>query len=72
MEAREKVENEKRLIYQFEKEAQNLENEEEDLIKELQQLQIDEKSAFEELENAMITASLAKQLPNRAGRVVKK
>ena len=32
----------------------------------------DEKAAFEELENAMITASLAKQLPDRAGRVMHK
>jgi len=71
-EQKEKIEYEKRLIYQYEREAQNLEQEEEDLIKILQQLQVDEKGAFEELENAMITASLAKQLPERAGRLMKK
>lgn len=71
-EAKEKIEGEKRMIYQFEKEAQSLEQEEEELIQILQQLQIDEKAAFEELENAMITASLAKQLPDRAGRVMHK
>jgi hypothetical protein len=33
---------------------------------------VEEKAAFEELENAMITASLAKQLPERGGRISKK
>ena len=41
-----KTEEEKRLIYQYEKEAQKLEAMEEQLIKRLQNIQEDEKVAF--------------------------
>ena len=56
-----KTEEEKRLIYQYEKEAQKLEAMEEQLIKRLQNIQEDEKVAFQELEQAMITASMARK-----------
>jgi hypothetical protein len=56
-----KVNEEKTLIYKFERQAQDLELEEERLIKRLQSIQDEEKAAFAELEQAMITASLAKK-----------
>lgn len=56
-----KVEHEKKLIYEFEQKAQQLEAHEEALIKRLQHIQNEEKEAFTELEQAMITASLAKR-----------
>jgi len=59
------VNHEKQLIYKYEREAQQLELSEEQLIGRLQGLQQDEKQAFEDLENAMIVASLAKTGPNR-------
>ena len=63
-----KVKSEKSLIYKFEREAQQLEVTEEELIGRLQGLQQEEKQAFEDLENAMILASLAKTGPNRIER----
>ena len=68
-EGREKINHEKQLIYKYEREAQQLEKEEEALIGRLQNLQVDEKQAFEDLENAMIVASLAKTGPNRMERL---
>ena len=56
-----KIEYEKRLIYKYEKEAQELEAAEEGLIKRLQEIQEEERQAFMELEQSMITASLAKK-----------
>lgn len=58
---KERTEQEKRLIYKYEKEAQNLEATEEALIQRLQMLQDEEKNAFQELEQCMVTASLAKR-----------
>lgn len=60
-EQKSRTEHEKRLIYKYEKEAQELENEEERLIGRLQDLQTEEKMAFSELEACMVTASLAKK-----------
>lgn len=57
------------MIYKYEREAQSLELNEEQLIARLQSLQQDEKQAFEDLENAMIVASLAKTGPNRMERI---
>lgn len=57
------------MIYKYEREAQQLEKDEEGLIGRLQGLQQDEKQAFEDLENAMIVASLAKTGPNRMERL---
>jgi len=68
-EGREKINYEKQLIYKFEREAQQLEMHEEQLIGRLQGLQQEEKQAFEDLENAMIVASLAKTGPNRMERI---
>ena len=68
-EGREKISYEKQLIYKYEREAQQLEMDEERLIGRLQGLQTDEKQAFEDLENAMIVASLAKTGTNRMDRV---
>ena len=45
-ELREKTEEEKKLIYKFEKQAQELEAMEEQLIKRLQSIQEEEKAAF--------------------------
>ena len=59
-ELKSKTEEEKRLIYKFEKEAQQLEQLEESLIKRLQVIQDEEKSAFKELEEVMIMASKPK------------
>lgn len=59
-ELKSKTEEEKRLIYKFEKEAQQLEQLEEQLIKRLQVIQDEEKSAFKELEEVMIMASKPK------------
>ena len=56
-----KIDYEKRLIYKYEKEAQELESAEEALIKRLQEIQEEERQAFMELEQSMITASLAKK-----------
>ena len=56
-----KIDYEKRLIYKYEKEAQELESAEEGLIKRLQEIQEEERQAFMELEQSMITASLAKK-----------
>lgn len=56
-----RIDQEKRLIYKYEKEAQELEEDEERLIQRLQQLQEDEKKAFIDLEQTMVTASLAKR-----------
>ena len=67
-EGREKINHEKQLIYKYEREAQQLEQLEEQLIGRLQGLQQEEKQAFEDLENAMIVASLAKTGPNRTER----
>ncbi len=53
-ELKQKTEEEKRLIYRFEKEAQQLEALEEQLIKRLQSVQEEEKAAFRELEQVMI------------------
>ena len=64
-EGREKINYEKQLIYKYDREAQQLELNEEQLIGRLQGLQQEEKQAFEDLENAMIVASLAKTGPNR-------
>lgn len=58
---RARTEQEKKLIYKYEKEAQNLEATEEALIQRLQMLQDEEKNAFQELEQCMVTASLAKK-----------
>lgn len=60
-ETKAKTEYEKKLIYRFEKEAQDLERMEENLIKRLQDIQEEEREAFMELEQSMITASLAKK-----------
>ena len=60
-ELKQKTETEKQLIYKFEKEAQELEQMEEKLIKRLQEIQEEEREAFLELEQSMITASLAKK-----------
>lgn len=60
-ELKQKTETEKQLIYKFEKEAQELEQMEEKLIKRLQDIQEEEREAFLELEQSMITASLAKK-----------
>ena len=49
-----KTEAEKKLIYKLEKEAQQLESLEEQLIKRLQSIQDEEKAAFKELEQVMI------------------
>ena len=68
-EGREKINYEKQMIYKFEREAQQLELNEEQLISRLQNLQQEEKQAFEDLENAMIVASLAKTGPNRMERI---
>ena len=68
-EGREKINYEKQLIYKYEREAQQLEMNEEQLIGRLQNLQQEEKQAFEDLENAMIVASLAKTGPNRIERM---
>lgn len=68
-EGRDKINYEKQLIYKYEREAQQLELSEEQLIGRLQGLQQEEKQAFEDLENAMIVASLAKTGPNRMERV---
>ena len=59
-ELKQKTEEEKRLIYKFEKEAQQLEQLEEQLIKRLQVIQDEEKAAFKELEEVMILASKPK------------
>lgn len=56
-----RIDQEKRLIYKYEKEAQELEEDEERLIQRLQQLQDEEKKAFIDLEQTMVTASLAKR-----------
>jgi len=45
-----RIDQEKRLIYKYEKEAQELEEDEERLIARLQQLQDEEKKAFIDLE----------------------
>lgn len=55
-----KTEEEKKLIYKFEKEAQQLEQLEEKLIQRLQVIQDEEKAAFKELEEVMILASKPK------------
>lgn len=68
-EGRDKINYEKQLIYKYEREAQQLEMSEEQLIARLQNLQQEEKQAFEDLENAMIVASLAKTGPNRMERL---
>lgn len=60
-EVKAKTEAEKRMIYKYEREAQMLEEQEEQLIRRLQDIQDEEKEAFSELEQAMITASLAKR-----------
>lgn len=52
---------EKRLIYKFEAEAQELEQLEERLIQELQETQDEEREAYKELEEAMIEASVGKR-----------
>ena len=56
-----KTEKEKILIYQLEKEAQNLEKEEEELIQRLQTIQTQERDAFKDLEDAMISASYSRK-----------
>lgn len=56
-----KTEEEKRLIYKLEREAQQLESLEEQLIKRLQQIQDEEKAAFKELETVMIQASMPRK-----------
>ena len=68
-EGRDKINYEKQLIYKYEREAQQLEAQEEQLIGRLQNLQQEEKQAFEDLENAMIVASLAKTGPTRMERI---
>ena len=50
MDLKAKTESEKQLIYKFEKEAQDLEQMEERLIKRLQEIQEEEREAFLELE----------------------
>lgn len=60
-EFKEKTENEKRLIYKFEGEAQDLEKLEERLIIELQETQDEERAAYKELEEAMVEASIGKR-----------
>ena len=52
---------EKKLIYAFEKEAQELEKEEMDLIDEVKQIQQEEIEAYRELEEAMLTAKISKK-----------
>ena len=52
---------EKKLIYQYEAEAQKLESLEEQLIQELQDTQEDEREAYKELEEAMLEASRSKR-----------
>ena len=60
-EYKEKTEGEKRLIYKYESEAQELERLEEQLIKELQETQDEEREAYRELEEAMLAASVSKK-----------
>ena len=60
-ELKSKTDEEKRLIYKFEKEAQQLESLEEQLIKRLQAIQDEEKAAFKELEQVMIQASMPRK-----------
>ena len=60
-EFREKTDNEKRLIYKYEGEAQELEKLEERLIVELQETQDEERLAYKELEEAMVEASIGKR-----------
>lgn len=60
-EYKEKTEGEKRLIYKYESEAQQLERLEEQLIKELQETQDEEREAYRELEEAMLAASVSKR-----------
>ena len=60
-EYKEKTEGEKRLIYKYESEAQQLERLEEQLIKELQETQDEEREAYRELEEAMLAASISKR-----------
>eukprot|EP00347_Sterkiella_histriomuscorum_P013892 403362963 len=61
MESRQKTEQEKKLIYQLEQEARQLELMEESLIKRLQGTQQMERDAFKDLEEAMISASMPKK-----------
>lgn len=61
METKSKTEAEKRMIYKYERQAQELENEEEELLQRLKDIQQEEKDTFNELEQAMIAASLAKK-----------
>lgn len=56
-----KTDEEKKMIYKFEKEAQQLEHLEEQLIKRLQNIQDEEKAAFKELEQVMIQASMPRK-----------
>lgn len=60
-ELKQKTEEEKKMIYRFEKEAQQLEALEEQLIRRLQAVQEEEKAAFKELELVMIQASLPRR-----------
>ena len=52
---------EKKLIYEYESEAQQLEKLEEQLIQELQETQEEEREAYKELEEAMLEASRSKR-----------
>lgn len=52
---------EKKLIYQYEAEAQQLEKLEEQLILELQETQEEEREAYKDLEEAMLEASRSKR-----------
>ena len=56
-----KIDGEKKLIYKYESEAQQLEKFEEDLILELQAVQDEEREAYKELEEAMLEASISKK-----------
>eukprot|EP00349_Pseudokeronopsis_sp_Brazil_P002665 CAMPEP_0202962242 /NCGR_PEP_ID=MMETSP1396-20130829/6342_1 /ASSEMBLY_ACC=CAM_ASM_000872 /TAXON_ID= /ORGANISM="Pseudokeronopsis sp., Strain Brazil" /LENGTH=63 /DNA_ID=CAMNT_0049682681 /DNA_START=594 /DNA_END=788 /DNA_ORIENTATION=+ len=49
------------MIYDYEREAQQLEAMEEELIRRLQNTQNMERDAFKELEEAMISASMPKK-----------
>ena len=52
---------EKKMIYEYEAEAQQLEKLEETLIQELQDTQEEEREAYKELEEAMLEASRSKR-----------
>lgn len=58
---RQKIEDEKKVIYALEAEAQDLEKTEEQYIAELQEIQQEEKDAYREMEEALVTSSQSKR-----------